>query len=160
MQTYNRLSSCHSHRGDGTLGFFSDLATFFSSTETITKWSDRVSEFSVVVRSPTTSIANSNKHERYSHCEFFLPAKWAQVNTGLSLAMLWRAVYLGLPSVDKTSLTKLISWLSALSAMNFRHMDGSAQNAMYIFCLFYRLTRQFHSRAKKSFFFFSPAPYY
>ena len=77
------------------LGFFSDLATFFSSTETITKWSDRVSEFSVVVRSPTTSIANSKKHERYFHREIFLPAKWAQVNTGLSLAMLWRVVYLG-----------------------------------------------------------------
>ena len=95
MQTHNQLSSCHSHRGDGTLGFFSDLATFFSSTETTTKWSDRVSEFSVVVRSPTTSIANSNKHERYFHHEVFLPAKRARINTGLSLAMLWRVVYLG-----------------------------------------------------------------
>ena len=95
VKTHNRLSSCHSHRRDGMLGFLSDLATFFSSTETITKWSDRVSEFSVVVRSPTTSIANNNKHEHYSQREVFLPAKWAQINTGLSLAMLWRVVNLG-----------------------------------------------------------------
>ena len=112
VQTHSRFFSCHSHRGDGTLGFFSDLATFFPSTKTITKWSDRVSEFAGVVRSPTTSIANSNEHERYFHHEVFLPAKWAQINTSLSLAMLWRVVYLvefGLPWVDKKSLTQLIN---------------------------------------------------
>ena len=110
MRTHNCLS-CHSHRGDGIPGFCSDFATSFSSTKTITKWSDRLSEFSFVVRLPTTSIANNNKFKRYFHRRAFLPDKLAKFNTGLSLAMLWRVVEItaGLPRVDKTSLTLIVT---------------------------------------------------